>query len=322
MSNGETAFQPSLPVVSGREGLVGATPENLLPLVKKGANWTQWIGPLVALGFLGVVLYEVRNLEFTELIAKIPTQPSFLILFFAYYVSGPVSEWFIYRRLWNIPPSGFPALVRKFISNEILLGYLGEVYFYAWARRSTQIRVAPYGAIKDVTILSALIGNGFTLLILALLFPLFHTLDYGGVANTAYYSIGFVLLTSVVIMALRNRLFSLTGPDLRYIAWVHAARIIFTTAASAMMWHLLLPSVDFRWWLLLAAGRLLISRLPFLPNKDIMFAAFAIVIVGHDSEISELIALITSLLLITHLVIATMLAIPELARKVRKGNQI
>ena len=269
-----------------------------------------------------MVFYEVRDLDFAQLVAKIPTLPSFWLLFFAYYFSGPVSEWFIYRRLWHIPLSGFVALVRKLISNEILLGYLGEVYFYAWARRSTQIHASPYGAIKDVTILSALIGNGFTLLILALLYPLFHTLEFGGVANTAYYSIGFVLLTSLVIMVLRNRLFSLAGPDLRYIAWVHGARIIFTTAASALMWHLLLPEVDFRWWVLLAAGRLLISRLPFLPNKDIMFAALAIAIIGHDSEIAELIALITSLLLITHLVIATILAIPEFAGRGSKGSKI
>lgn len=322
MSNGESAYGPYLPAIGGHRGFGGVRPQNLVPLISKGTSWTQWIGPLVALGFLAVVFYEVRNLDFAQLLAKIPTRPSFWLLFFAYYFSGPVSEWFIYRRLWHIPLSGFLALVRKLISNEILLGYLGEVYFYAWARRSAEIHAAPYGAIKDVTILSALIGNGFTLLILALLYPLFHTLEFGGVANTAYYSIGFVLLTSLVIMVLRNRLFSLAGPDLRYIAWVHAARIVFTTAASALMWHLLLPDVDFRWWLLLAAGRLLISRLPFLPNKDIMFAALAIVIIGHDSEIAELIALITSLLLITHLVIATILAIPEFARRGSKGSKI
>ena len=272
----------------------------------------------MAFGFLAVVFYEARHLDLAQVLAKIPTLPSFWLLFFAYYFSGPVSEWFIYRRLWNIPTSGFAALVRKLISNEILLGYLGEVYFYAWARRNAQIEASPYGAIKDVTILSALVGNGFTLLILGALYPLFHTLEFGGAANTAYYSIGFVLLTSFVIMALRNRLFSLSGPDLRYISWVHGVRIIFTTAAAALMWHLLLPDVDFRWWLLLAAGRLLISRLPFIPNKDVMFAALAIAIIGHDSAVGELITLITSLLLITHLVIATVLAVPEISRKWRK----
>ncbi len=322
MSNGESAYGPYLPVISSQRGLRETMPANLAPLITKGAGWTQWIGPLVALGFLGVVFYEARNLDFAQMLARIPSLPSFWLLFFAYYFSGPVSEWFIYRRLWHIPLSGFGALIRKLISNEILLGYLGEVYFYAWARRSAEIHTAPYGAIKDVTILSALIGNGFTLLFLALLYPLFHTLEFGGVANTAYYSIGFVLLTSLVIMVLRNRLFSLAGPDLRYISYVHGARIIFTTAASALMWHLLLPDVDFRWWLLLAAGRLLISRLPFLPNKDIMFAALAIVVIGHDSEIGELIALITSLLLITHLAIATILAIPEFVRRESKGRII
>ena len=320
MSNGESAYGPYIPAIRSGDSSGETIPQNLVQLATKGANWTQWIGPLVALGFLAVVFYEVRYLDFAQLVAKIPTLPSFWLLFFAYYFSGPISEWFIYRRLWNIPPSGFSALVRKFISNEILLGYLGEVYFYAWARRSTQIDASPYGAIKDVTILSALVGNGFTLLILAGLYPLFNTLEFGGFANTAYYSVGFVLLTSFVIMLLRNRLFSLAGPDLLYISWVHSARIVFTTTASALMWHLLLPEVDFRWWLLLAAGRLLISRLPLLPNKDVMFAAFAIAIIGHDSAIGGLIALITSLLLITHLAMATILAIPEIARNSRKGK--
>ena len=194
MSNGESAYGPYLPTVGSHRQLSETMPENLVPLITQGTNWTQWIGPLVALGFLGVVFYEVRHLDF-------------------------------------------------------------------------------------------------------------------------------VLLTSLVIMLLRNRLFSLAGSDLRYISYIHAARILFTTAAIALMWHLILPEVDFRWWLLLASGRLLISRLPFLPNKDIMFAALAVVIIGHDSEITELIALITSLLLMTHLVMATILAVPEIIRKRSKESR-
>ena len=151
MSNGESAYGPYLPVMGSQRGLRETMPANLAPLITKGAGWTQWIGPLVALGFLGVVFYEARNLDFAQMLARIPSLPSFWLLFFAYYFSGPVSEWFIYRRLWHIPLSGFGALIRKLISNEILLGYLGEVYFYAWARRSAEIQNAPYGAIKDVS---------------------------------------------------------------------------------------------------------------------------------------------------------------------------
>jgi hypothetical protein len=80
---------------------------------------------------------------------------------------GPVSEWVIYRHLWRIPFSGLGALLRKLVSNELLLGYLGEVQFYAWARARLNMVAAPFGAIKDVTILSALTGNIVTLVMLA-----------------------------------------------------------------------------------------------------------------------------------------------------------
>jgi hypothetical protein len=50
---------------------------------------------------------------------------------------GPVSEWVIYRHLWRIPFSGLGALLRKLVSNELLLGYLGEVQFYAWRARGS-----------------------------------------------------------------------------------------------------------------------------------------------------------------------------------------
>ena len=53
-----------------------------------------------------------------------------------------------------------------------------------------------------------------------------------------------------------------------------------------------------------------------------MFAALAITIIGHDSEIAELIALITSLLLMTHLVMATILSVPEIIRKRSKESRL
>ena len=95
MSNGESIYGPYLPTVGSHRGLGETIPENLVPLITKGVNWPQWIGPLVALGFLGVVFFEVRNLDFAQFLAKIPSLPSFWLLFFAYYFSGPVSEWFI-----------------------------------------------------------------------------------------------------------------------------------------------------------------------------------------------------------------------------------
>ena len=49
--------------------------------------------------------------------------------------------------------------LKKLIGNELLLGYVGEVYFYDWARRHVKMEGSPFGAVKDVAILSALAGN-------------------------------------------------------------------------------------------------------------------------------------------------------------------
>ena len=51
-----------------------------------------------------------------------------------------------YRKLWGLPFSGIAALLRKMVSNELLLGYLGEVQFYAWARSRLNMATAPFGA--------------------------------------------------------------------------------------------------------------------------------------------------------------------------------
>jgi hypothetical protein len=118
---------------------------DLEPLVEGGRNWTKWAGPLISFLILAAVAYQLRHLDRHSLMALLPSNPLFWAAFLASYLVSPVIEWVIFRRLWSLPPSGFAALLRKLVSNEILLGYLGEVYFYAWARRNAQITTAPFG---------------------------------------------------------------------------------------------------------------------------------------------------------------------------------
>ncbi|WP_216075134.1 hypothetical protein, partial [Acinetobacter baumannii] len=85
-------------------------------------------------------------------------------VFALYYVGPPTFDYVIFKRLWHIPLAGLVALHKKRISNEVLFGYSGEAYFYAWARQRTQMVAAPFGAVKDVMILSAIAGNAITLI--------------------------------------------------------------------------------------------------------------------------------------------------------------
>ncbi|WP_340266039.1 hypothetical protein [Sphingobium mellinum] len=297
--------------------LVDAPVLDPAPLIQSGRNWTRWAGPLLSALILVVALAQFRHLDPRSLWALMPSAPLFWAIFGLNYLAGPFSEWVIFRRLWSIPAEGFLALLRKLVSNEILLGYLGEVYFYAWARRSSRITTAPFGAIKDVAILSALVGNVVTLVMVALAFPLLSAVDAGVNRWEVGGSILFVLLTSIVTMMLRRRLFTLPREELWIVAGIHFLRVVGQIVLSAIMWHLLLPVVALSWWILLGTLRQLISRLPFLPNKDVVFAGIAALLIGRNSEIVAAMALMASLTLAAHLLLGIGLGASELLKEGR-----
>ena len=310
---GEASTGLLSPPVAALEG-VAIDPK---PLIESGRNWTRWAGPLVSVLILVVALHQFRGLNPRSLLALMPVTVGFWAAFALYYLAGPLSEWVIFRRLWAIPAEGFGALLRKLVSNEILLGYLGEVYFYAWARRNARITTAPFGAIKDVTILSALVGNGVTLLMVAFALPLMGAVNAGMNRWEVGGSILFVLASSLVAMLLRRRLFTLPRQELWIVAAIHLLRIVATTVLAAVMWHLLLPDIALSWWILLGTLRQLVSRLPFLPNKDVVFAGMAAFLIGRDSEIVSAMALMASLILAAHLLVGMVLGATELLRESR-----
>lgn len=287
------------------------------PLVRTGRNWTRWVGPLVSLFILAAVAYQLRRFDFTHFAKLLPASLGFWLAFAAYYLVGPASEWVIFRRLWSLPAEGFFALLRKLVSNTILLGYLGEVYFYAWARRNAQITAAPFGAIKDVSILSALTGNIVTLAMVVVSAPLLRSLHLGIDSKAFLLSTVFVTVISLAVLVLRKRLFTLPRKELWIIATIHFGRIIAMILLAAIMWHMLLPAVALSWWLLLGTLRQLVSRLPFLPNKDVVFAGLAVFFVGNDASIASAMALMAALTLVTTLLIGAMLGASELMRESR-----
>ena len=282
------------------------------------------VAPYVSIAFsvllIGAVALQLRGMAFGKIWAMVPTSPAFWMLFAAFYLAAPFSEWVIYRRLWNIPLSGISALLLKMVSNELLLGYLGEVQFYAWARQRTQMTAAPFGAIKDVTILSALAGNGVTLALLAVAWPLIGATEIGVETRTAILSLSVVLVSSIVILLFRRQLFSLPRHDLQAVASIQVLRVIAILLLSAALWHVVLPQVPVGWWLILATLRMLVSRLPLIPNKDVVFAGLAVFLLGHDVPIAELMTMMAGIILFTHVIVGAVLAVQVLVpwRGVRK----
>jgi hypothetical protein len=105
---------------------------------------------------------------------------------------------------------------------------------------------------------------------------------------------------------------------LRSIFAIHAARLVATTLLSGLMWHLALPDMSLVWLVLLATCQLLVTRLPLVPNKDLVFASLAVTFVGHAAPITAVIAMIATCLLAMHLLAGAVLIFPI----VRKGQKL
>ena len=301
----------SLDANSLNAGVPVAASADPRPLPKTDRSWTRLVGGAISVAVLGAVILELRNVDFAQVRAMVPKSPLFWLVFFASYFAAPAADWVIYRRLWRIPAAGFMALLRKLIGNELLFGYVGELYLYTWARRHTEMTSAPFGAIKDVAILSAMVANAVTMVLLVIAWPLLTTLNFGIDSRAMLISVGVVVAMSSLVLFLRKKLFSLPPADLRFTALVHLARIFLTTGLFALCWHLALPGVDLGWWLMLATLRMLLSRLPLLPNKDIVFAGLAVFLIGHDAEIGELMTMMASIILATHLAVGLCLVASE-----------
>lgn len=281
-------------------------------LILPARNWTRWLGPLISVAILVVVFRELGRLNLHADMSLLPSGVGFWLVFLIFYCTAPISEWLLFHRLWAIPASGFVALLRKRISNELLLGYVGEVYFYAWARQQGRITAAPFGAIKDVAVLSAICGNVVTLAMLPFAQHLLRDLPLGVDRHLLDLSIGIIIAGSLIPMLFSRRLFSLPRRELWVIAVVHMVRIVASLALSAYLWHLVLPSVALGWWFLLATLRQLVSRLPLVPNKDVVFAGLAVFILGQQTQIAGLLAIMATIMLATHLAVGIVIGLSGL----------
>lgn len=278
------------------------------------------LGVLLSAAVVFAAVFAFGDLDLGTVRAIVPRTPSFWAVFVVFYLQGSVLDWVIFRRLWGIPVlSGISALVRKQVSNEIVLGYLGEAQFYAWARARGTFSAAPFGAVKDVAILSALTGNAVTLIMLVFAWPVVASGDLGMPTREVFLSLGVVLLTSCAILLFRKKLFSLDRRELWFITGVHLVRTILFILVSALLWHLVLPQVSLGLWLVLATLRMLVSRLPLLPNKDIVFAGIAVFILGHELEVAALMTMMAAITLASHVVAGVISGLAGLVKSRRSA---
>jgi hypothetical protein len=278
-----------------------APPGGLAPAsAAASSRWTTLLGAALTVGMVAGLAYELLGKGLAGLTAAVPASPLFYVSFALFYMALPVGDYLIFRRLWGIPMTGLVALTKKRIANDVLVNYSGEAYFYSWVRERARFVAAPFSAIKDVSILSAMAGNAITLMMLAAALPLGRELLTPDQFRTGLWSTALLIALTAPFIIFSRRVFALPRPELWAVFGLHCGRVIASSSFTALAWHFALPSVAVGMWLFLAAGRLLVSRLPLIPNKDLVFFTFATLLIGEQEALVRLLAFFAALTLATN----------------------
>lgn len=280
--------------------------------MKLSAAWGAWAGGLLAVALAVAALLQISRASADAVAMIQQLSPTVWLGFILLYLTQPVADMVIFRRLWRLPLKGFGVILRKVVINEVLFGYSGELYFYVWAKRQPGLSEAPFGAVKDVNIVSALAGNVLTLVMLLIsAFALPGVSLEHELGPALWPGLGVVALSFGVLFFSR-KVFSLTRPELGFVARIHAVRLFVFSSLTLLVWHLALPDVVLGVWLVLLTSRLLLARLPFVANKDLVFANVVLVLFGAGSTTALLLATLAIATLALHLAVVAVISAPTI----------
>ncbi|WP_066480826.1 MULTISPECIES: hypothetical protein [unclassified Sphingomonas] len=299
-----------------------ATPESeefaamggLEPIERIKRRWPVLLGAALSVLMVVGLARELLEAGLAGLSRTVPDSPLFYLAFAVAYLASPVGDFVIFRRLWQLPVAGLGALLRKRIANDVVIGYSGDVYFYVWARQRMKMVTSPFGAVKDVTILSGIAANSLTLLMIALVLPIASDLLSRSDLRMVALSAAIIFALSAPFVIFSKRVFSLGRRQLWQVFGIHAVRFVLDSAALALAWHLAMPDVSLGMWSFLVAGRLLVFRMPLIPNKELVFATFAILFIGQSEALGDLVAFTSALNLLCHLVLIALFGLFSLIK--------
>jgi len=243
----------------------------------------KWLGRLVLLAMLAYLAWRLQRIGWASIWAARPRSPAFYILLLLTYLALPVTDTLIYGKLWKL---GFwrslPAFLRKRIYNAAFIGYSGELFLMAWARRRVALgdRAIAH-MIKDTNILSAAVSTLVTAMLLLYVFAhlparTLHAgqwLAWGGLTIAMAAAIPFAWVNRGRFM-----LFG-TGTAMAVLA-AHLTRFLVIQLLQLALWMLQLPTASLNALATLLALQMLVGRIPLLPSRDMLFVGAGISLSG------------------------------------------
>jgi hypothetical protein len=249
------------------------------PFGKKVMTWSQ---RLFLAAILVWLIFQLTEIGWGRVWRDLPTNPLFYLLFILMYFQLPLFEVLIYRVTWVFRSlRSIPIFLLKRVYNTDLLGYSGEVYFYIWARKNFSLEDREiFLIIKDNNIISSIASTivAFTLLSVFLFTGQIRILEWIVDQNQAYFWGGVVLTILIAFLFIKFRQFVITMPLKKAyrIFGIQMFRLILLHTMNVLMYYVVIPDAPLYVWFTLISVEIILSRIPFLPNRDLIFVGMSI----------------------------------------------
>ena len=271
-----------------------------------------------------ILIFQIISIGWRNILSELPTHPLYYLIFLLIYFALPVTEFFTYRIRWAI---GFwpsqEIFLKKRVYNKVVLGYSGEVQLFFWLQNQMGIeRKQAYEVVRDNNILSTLAST----LIVLLLFAVFAGTGRLSIHDWIDYE-PVILITVIVAVLLiggflfrkyRSYLFTMNRRHAVFVLSLHTGRMLLLTFLQVAQWYVVMPWVSIDIWFTMIVLQLVLSRIPFLPNKDLVFIGSSLEFARH---VDVSVAGIAGLLLVNQVLDKLMNLLVFSILSVRDGNR-
>lgn len=229
--------------------------------------------------YIGVFIYflnQLREIDWLIVWESLPLNPLFYILILVHYFVLPISEQFIYRLSLKFSfVEGVKVFVKKKILNTDLYPYSGEAYFYWWGRKNLEEdHKHVFNVVKDNNIISSIASTLMALIffVIYLYIAQENLLEFVEISmNTAKWIIIAIIVSLPLVIYLLRFLISMSLKVSAIVFGVHCFRFIAAYGLEIAQWMVVMPFIQLHVWLLYSGTKMIGSRLPFIPNIDLVF---------------------------------------------------
>lgn len=225
---------------------------------------------------IGAIALKLKQIGLQNLVHALPRSPMFYILQIPLFLLLPMTEKRIFSfLLGHRHTAPLMVFLRKRVLNATFIEYSGESYFYMWMTRQKELtKTQLFHAIKDSALLSGAAGFVVVLGAALLLFSTHPDMTHALLGHLHWWAILLIFLPVLPALLLigGNKLATqLSRQQVSIVFLLHLLRSALTFVLEGLVLYYSHTLSSLVLCYDLVTLRLVITRIPFLPTKDMVF---------------------------------------------------